>query len=115
MSISPPNFELILSKLILSGTDQAITKIPKNTETVVIYRFEGSVPSSSKADVRLIWDFNGTSEEILWNIQTNGPLPNGKIFSKVGDGVKKMALCLANGGSADYVMSGFTEGFIKNG
>lgn len=96
----------IKSQVVVAGTDIADGYIPANDEKIIVAVFHGQPPSSSKADVRLVWDFEGASEELLWSIQENGPMPDVVFFEKTGDGSKKMALCLANGCSADYTISG---------
>lgn len=114
MAVLAPNIELIISEIVVAATDEAVTEIPATGKKIVIHTFEGSAPGSSKADVRLVWDFGGVGEEILWSIQVDGPFPKGKSFERAGDGVKKMAVCLANGCTADYVLSGYALGVVTD-
>ena len=103
--------KLILSKLVSSGMDEVITYIPPNGQKITPVELVGSVPESPKVRVKLIWDYGGT-EEILWIIH-NRPMPRKVVghssLQKTGDGVKKMALVLANGGPNDLDMSGYAE------
>jgi hypothetical protein len=98
--------ELIKAGIVLSGTNQAAEYTPAVDEVVIITKFSGKGNESSLADVRLYWDLGGAEEELLW-VLDSGNMPREVWFTKTGNGTRKITLCLANGCSNDYAMSGY--------
>lgn len=103
---------LILQKtdLVLAGTNTLAEYTPSDGEKLEIPHFEGSAPGSSKAQIVLLWD--GAKK---WAIQDDEPMPKHKFFEVEGDGVKKLTLCLSNGCTGDYLMSGIVRFGSKGG
>ena len=92
---------LLKTAIVLAGTNDLVEYIPYDGEVVLIANFKGSAPESSKAEIVLLWDWVA-----LWNIQGEQPMPDDVWFEFTGDGVKKVTLCLANGCTSDYRISG---------
>jgi hypothetical protein len=102
--------ELQIAQLVLSGEDDADSWVIPDGETWRIEIFGAGVPSSSQATAQLIWDFGGAGETIKWTIQHDElNMPPKLIFDFTGDGVKKLALCLSNGCTADYNMAAYAR------
>jgi hypothetical protein len=73
-------------------------------QTIVIDSFFATASESALANCQLIWDSQGTPE-ILWVISNEQPMPDKIWFQKTGDGIKKLAVCLANGCQNGYEMA----------
>lgn len=99
---------LQISHLVPSGDTASDTYVIPNGLTARVMLFEGSAPSSSLSVLRLIWRWGeGVDEESHWTIANDKPMPRYFIPEFVGDGVKKLAVCLDNGCTSDYYMSAF--------
>jgi hypothetical protein len=99
--------KLISSALVAGGFNDVVHYTPADGEKLLIYKFAGTGNNSSLADVQLVWDSSGTPD-ILWVLDW-GPMPDDVFFERTGDGIKKLTLCLSNGCTNGYHMSGFSE------
>ena len=105
--------EISISQEVLSGIEVCEHYTPKNGEKIRVLEFVGSSAFVSNAVVKLIWDFNGTNEEVLWSHKGEGSCPVN--FELIGDNVKKIAVCLDNGENGPLFMSGYLRMAVKNG
>lgn len=106
----PDQLKLEKTDLVLAGTNVLVEYTPIDGEKIEVPNFEGSAPGSSKAEIVLLWD--GVRK---WAIQSDEPMPKSKYFEETGDGTKKLTLCLSNGCTGDYVMSGIVRFGSRNG
>jgi hypothetical protein len=73
-----------------------------------IKKFHGEAAFNPNCAVKLVWDYQGAGEEILWSIKGSGVMP--VPVTRTGDGVKKVAVCLDNGlVEGPVIMSGHAE------
>jgi hypothetical protein len=77
---------------------------PGNGKEWEIKTFHADAPSSSDGWVALIWDYDGAGEEIITLTYTS----TDRVLNRsiTGDGTKKLAIVLHNGGSDNLVMGG---------
>lgn len=100
--------QLLISKDVTAGNEDCDTYIPANGVEINITDFHGEGAFDPNAAVKLIWDYSGGGEEILWTIKGSSQAPI--QFKRTGDGVKKIAICLDNGMSSGSVfMSGYAN------
>lgn len=99
--------ELEISKEVAASTEDCDTYTPANGSVVNILKFVGSAAFSPNASVKLVWDWDGAGETVLWSHKGEGVAP--KRFQVTGDGVKKLAVCLDNGETGALFMSGYAE------
>jgi len=113
--------KLFKSALVPSNGNELVdTYTPADGEVIDPYSFHGSAPGSSKARCKLIWDYGGGGEEILWVIQNDRPMPRdlkiedvAGIRERTGDGVKVLAISLHNNCTASYDMAAYAIIEIK--
>lgn len=87
-----------------AGNELSSYEVPGNGAEWEIKTFRADAPSSSDGWVALIWDYEGGSEEIITLTYTSTE----RVLNRsiVGDGTKKLAIVLHNGGSDNLVMGG---------
>jgi len=89
---------------VAAGSEVYSYQVPGDTKEWEVRDFHADAPSSSDGWVALIWDYGGAAEEIITLTYTSVERTLNR--SLVGDGVKKLAIVLHNGGSDDLVMGG---------
>ena len=99
--------ELSISKEVAAQTEDSDTYTPANGVTVQVLLFAGSSPHDANTIVKLVWDWDGAGEEILWAIEGQHTAP--RRFSIMGDGTKKLAVALDNGLTDPVTMSGYAR------
>ena len=99
--------KLKLAKSVAANTEDADTFTPANGKKVNVIKFLGEAPFTKNVVVKLIWDYGGGSEEILWSIEGASEMLD--LDSIIGDGVKKIAIALDNGEASAVIMSGFAS------
>ena len=96
-----------IAKNVLAAEKDFNSYTPASGEKIRIFLFNASSPASTaNARVKLIWDYEGAGEEILWVIQNDNLMPDYLYFDRTGDGTKKLAIVLHNSCTNDYDMSG---------
>lgn len=88
---------------VTEGQEVISYQVPGNGEQWILEEFIADAPSSSDGFVALVWDYDGTPEYIMVSY-TSVQRPLSKTI--VGDGTKKLALVLHNGGDSALVMGG---------
>lgn len=99
--------DLFKAAEVSATTDIAETHTPANLEIVSFHNFWGNSAHTPNAVISVIWDYEGTGEEILWS--TKGTIEQEDISfipPKTGDGTKKIALVLSNSSSGPLILSG---------
>jgi hypothetical protein len=91
---------LKVSQIVTAGAQVADTLVVPNGQTATVKFLEASCPDSALAVVRLIWD---------WVFQRSNVAPSEVVFSYVGDGVKKLAVCADNSANSDYYFNAFAK------
>jgi len=106
-----PDITLYKAAEVTSGQEVADTYVPANNKAIEIILFHGQAAYSANSAVKLVWDFGGAGEEVLWSIKGGGDMPAHHIetFTKIGDGVKKIAVTLDNGEAGNIFMSGLAH------
>jgi len=99
--------ELNLSKEIASSAEEADTHIPANGKKFEVQLFRGEAAYSQNAAVKLVWDYGGGGETIIWVIKGSGDMPF--VYTNTGDGTKKIAISLDNGESGALYLSGYAD------
>ena len=102
---------LIISKEVSAATEDAQTVVPANGEKITVYNFRTSGPSMPNAYCKLIWDWGGAGEELLWSSTGIETCP--QTFQKTGDGVKKLAIALDNNEDGALVMSAYCRYLLE--
>jgi len=97
--------QLVISKEVAAQTEECVTFIPPSGEFFVTH-FIGEAAFDTNCAVKVVWDSDGTPE-ILFS--TKGSTIADLDISRIGDGVKKLALCLDNGLLGPVVMSGIVD------
>jgi hypothetical protein len=88
---------------VSAGQEVISYQVPADGKEWLIEEFIADAPSSSDGYVALVWDYDGTPEYIMVSYTSvQRPL----IKSITGDGTKKLAIVLHNGGSDTLVMGG---------
>jgi hypothetical protein len=100
---------LKVSQIVTAGAQVADTLVVPNGQTATVKFLEASCPDSALAVVRLIWDFDGAGESDEWVFQRSNVAPSEVVFSYVGDGVKKLAVCADNSANSDYYFNAFAK------
>jgi hypothetical protein len=100
---------LRVSQSVAAGTEVADTYVVPNGQTATVKLFEGSAPDSALAVVKLVWDFDGGAEELLWVMQRSATMPKENIVEVTGDGVKKLAIVCDNGCASAYFYNAFAK------
>ena len=90
---------------IASSTEGADEYVPANGATVEIKKFAGTAAFSVNSVVRLVWDYGGAAEEIVWTIKGEGKMPFD--YEVIGDGTKKLAVVCENAEAGGIYMSGY--------
>jgi len=106
---NPTKIELFISKEVQAGIEECETYTVKSGKKSRVLFFKGEAAFSKNSAVKLVWDYNGVGEEVLWSTKGEGSLPSGTVIEKIGDGVKEWAVCLDNGETGPLYMSGFAE------
>lgn len=102
--------KLTISQVVPPATDAVIAYVPADGESITIDRFKGTGNESTLSEVRLYWDYDGAGEELLWVIAGETPMPDEIFFTRVGDGIKELAVVLSNGDAAlSFAMAGHGE------
>lgn len=101
-------FKMQKAAEVLSGTEQAKEVVIANNQKILIDKFIGVASESANARIKLVWDYGGT-DELLWVISNELPMPDEIYFEKTGDGVKKLAIVLSNDCNDAYPMSAECE------
>ena len=79
----------------VAATSQTVRdQVPANGKTWEVLRFIGSGAYLAETSVKLVWDYGGSSEEVL--ASTHGDANIALVRQVVGDGAKKLALVLEN-------------------
>lgn len=102
---------LHIAKEVAAGTEDCVSHTPTNGKTIRVSRFYGEAAFSKNSAVKLVWDYEGAGEEILWAFKGGDPLPHelrdSPLLERIGDGVKKIAVCLDNGETGAVILAGF--------
>lgn len=94
---------LYISQSVANGVEVCDSMVPADGAIVNVLSFFGSALFTKASSVKLVWDLDGTPE-LLWSISGEASAPIS--FTKTGDGVKKLSVCLNNGESTAANMSG---------
>ena len=101
------NVIIEISKEVNGFTEDYAAHTPANGKNFIVMAFEGSgVAASLNAVVKLVWDFGGAGETVLWTIKGNDFMKH-HIDDTLGDGTKKLAVVLDNGEAGPVFMSGY--------
>ena len=85
-------------------TTNSDTHVIPSGKTWALRTFKGAAAYSSETKALLVWDFGGVGEEIIYATHGDGDFVGDREF--VGDGVKKLAICLVNDSSSDRTLGG---------
>lgn len=100
---------LYISKDVASSTEDSDTYVVPNGKTLEIVHMMGEAAFSPNSAVKLVWDWGGAGETILWTIKGSseiGPDVAEDFPTMTGDGVKKIAVSLDNNEAGSVFMSG---------
>lgn len=100
---------LYIAKSVTSGNEDSDTYTVPNGKKVTVVSFNGEAAFSPNSAVKIVWDFGGGAEAVLWSIKGSD-----KIDSRItqdfptmtGDGTKKIAVALDNGEAGSVFLSG---------
>lgn len=100
--------ELRISEEVAAQTQECVEfVVPAGPFT--IESFVGDAAFDINCAVKLVWDFQGAGEQIIWTHKGAAGMPFVED-SLVGDGVKKVAVCLENSLTTGGVfMSGYAK------
>lgn len=112
MATEEINFRI--SDSVLSVREFFQTYIPPEGSAVEIVQIIGEGAYTLNSEVRVVWDYEGQSPEILWTIRGSGRF-NDKITidSSKTNGIRKLALVLDNGEQTQLNMSGYMTILVK--
>jgi len=99
---------LYLAKAVASATEDCETYTPANGKSVRVISMHSEAAFSANSAVKIVWDYSGTPV-VLWAAKGSGSLPlaiTEDFPAMVGDGTKKIAVCLDNGETGTIFMSG---------
>ena len=91
-------------KEVAASTEDDKSQVIPDGETWEIYEFEGSALFDPNCHVRLVWDYGGGGEELLYFTAGNIKTIINKQFT--GDGVKKLSIVLINNSGSACVLGG---------
>jgi hypothetical protein len=93
--------------VVTPGKPEVKEQIPAEGSTWEVVQFTGCGGQSVFTTAKLVWDFEGKSEEIL--AATHGDANCTLVRQVVGDGKKRLALVLENNSEHDLVLGGRYE------
>ncbi len=100
---------LYISKDVATGTEDCDTYVVPSGKTLEIVHMKGEAAFSPNSAVKLVWDWSGAGETVLWSIKGSSEIGadvTEGFPAMVGDGVKKIAVCLDNNEAGSVFMSG---------
>lgn len=107
--------EMTISEEVSSGSEECVSYTPPSGNDVHIYLFAGEAAYTKNAAVKLVWDYGGGGETVIWTIKGSGSMPFTHVIPSADiDGVKKLAICLDNGESGALFMSGHAEIWVDD-
>jgi hypothetical protein len=106
--------ELIGSQEVAASTEESFEYTPANGKKFIVDQFFGDGAFSQNVVVKLVWDYGGGAEQVLWTIKGSSQLPPNKTFELTGNGTKKLALALDNGASGPVYISGFIRAWVED-
>jgi len=80
--------------------------VPPNGSTITLQEFFAEGAYTANSEARVVWDFEGDQEELLWTIKGSGTFRN-RVKIENADGVKKIALVCDNGEQQPMTISAF--------
>jgi len=98
--------ELKMSKEIPTVDKDGVEHVPANGSIITIPIFEAAGAVKEHATVKLIWDYGGAGEEVIWTIHGDGKMPFSHVITDT-DGTKILAVCLDNQEGSNLFMSGY--------
>ena len=104
--------ELTLAKEVSASAEDCETFVVPNGKRFKVLNFHGSAAFQPNAAVKLVWDFGGAGETIVWAIKGQDEMPF--AFNEVGDGTKKIAVCLENGETGALFLSGYARIWVED-
>lgn len=104
--------ELRISEEIAGGQDVSDTYIPPNGAKVFMVDFHADAAFTTNAAVKVLWDYGGAGESIVWSNKGSGRFAN-PIEITGADGVKKVAVSCSNGETGDLILSGYLKLKVK--
>lgn len=107
------SFEIRTSKEVTAGNEDCAHITPASGKKVVVREFFGDAAYSKNSAVKLVWDYGGAGETVLWTIKGSSRAPE-KFEINDADGVKKLGVCLDNGEIGNVFMSGFAEVWVED-
>ena len=97
--------EVRISEEVAASTEEYDDSCVPATGNFDIVVFHGEGAFDPNAAVKLVWDFGGGSEEVIWTIKGSGSMPF--RITLTGNNSKKLAVTLDNGMSGSIFMSGY--------
>ena len=94
---------LELSKEVAAGETECAYEVIPSGKRIHMVKFEGHAVYSVNSVVKVVWDPEGTPENV-WS--TKGDSESDLNQEYTGNGTKKLRLCLENGEDGALVMSG---------
>ena len=89
-----PEAPIVHNETVSSGTEDIRDDVIPNGVTWLIESWVGSADPQRDTEVCIVWDRGGAGEEKVVLTHGSTVSPVGREF--VGDGVKKMSICLIN-------------------
>ncbi len=106
--------DVSIAQKVTKETSAESSHVPGDGKTITVFIMGASIPDESDVVVQLVWDVDGTPE-VLWSMQHGHDFPDKLEFTRTGDGVKKMAVCLTNDSTAtDYHMAGWYKADVES-
>lgn len=104
------NVNLIISEQVQASEEIYVSHVPAQGSEVIVRLFCGEAAFNETCNVRLVWDYGGASEQIIWTIKgASRMLFVHKIEAADVDGVKELAVVLENASTVNVFMSGYAE------
>jgi len=99
---------LKISKEVSATTEDCVSHTVADGKKLFIDKFVGEAAFTTNAVCKLVWDYGGAGEQVIWTTKGSSKMPF--THEVTGDGVKKLAVCLDNGTAGALVMSAYMEG-----
>ena len=109
------NFELKIVNSVPKKTELAKYIVPPSGTRVKIFEFVAEAAYTNLSEIRIVWDYEGANEELLWVIRGSNVFTKVIIIdSQEVDGVKKLALVCDNGEKKDMNMAAIMVGVLES-
>lgn len=100
--------EATLVRSVEPSIERAQAYVPAAGKKLIIDKFNAQAPYSINSVCKLVWDFGGAGEKVIWIIKGTGSMPMRHVIPVTEtNGVRKLAVTCDNAESGDILMGAY--------